>query len=172
MKRFRVLLVLILVFALVPAATAMAKAPLEGATDHVFMPMPGAPGGDYEGFLRAWVGTVDFVVGEDTHTFDIVWWLKMPTREAGKTTHYWMITEIWEGYDPALGEAQTGSLLLATWEHGTTTSMNGTWRANGYVTHADGFFTDWEGRQVHESGSFWLDTDIGTLAGESLFRLN
>jgi hypothetical protein len=172
MTKFRILLVLILVFALVPTATALAKAPLEGETDHAFMPMPGAEGGDYEGFLRAWVGTVDFTVGEDIHTFDIVWWLKLPLGEAGKTTHYWMITEIWEGYDPALGEDQTGNLMLATWEHGTTTSKNSTWRANGMVTLAGGFFEGWQGRQVHESGSFWFDEGIGTLAGESIFRLN
>ena len=141
MKRFRVLLVLVLVLALIPAGTALAKEPGGGTT--------------------TWVGEID-VNGDEVGDYDIVWWIELgPTwRTAGKASHYWMITEIWDG----------NTKLLATWEHGTTTSPNSTWRANGVVTEAYGVYSDWLGRNVHESGHFWL-TAAG-LAGESDFRLN
>jgi hypothetical protein len=80
-----------------------------------------------------------------------------------------MIVEIWESYD-LCGPNTPADLLLVTFEHGTTTTANSTWRANGVVTEASGALEEWQGRRVHESGSFWPDD--GSLAGESIFRLN
>jgi hypothetical protein len=160
MRKLRILLVLVLVFALIPAGTALAKKPAGGETTHSFDGTPGT--GAYDGFLQAWVGEID-VDGDEDGDYDIVWWIKLGEnwRETGKASHYWMVTEIWDG----------DTKILATWEHGTTTSPNTSWRANGVVTYATDYFDGWEGRRVHESGNFWVDP-IDGLVGESIFRLN
>jgi hypothetical protein len=146
------------ILALLPVGAAHAKAPLVGATVHTF---DGSEFREVDGvlYLRAWVGEID-VDGDAAFDYDITWWIALPLREAGVTTHYTMVVEIHEGE----------TLLLATQEHGTTTTANSTWRANGVVTEAYGALEEWQGRRVHESGSFWPDD--GSLAGESIFRLN
>jgi hypothetical protein len=173
MKRVGLLLtVSVMVLALLPAGLAHAKPQpvLQIKTNHSFAGTPGT--GAYDGYLKAWVGVIDL----DDDGYDdgsIVWWIHLPTMFCAgpdpaatpcpTTGHYSMMTEIYD---------TSGALVLSTWEHGTTTWSNFTWRANGVVTYAGGAFAGWDGRRVHEAGSFWFSASTPPFAGESTFRLN
>jgi hypothetical protein len=169
-RRILIVVVLAVGLALVPAGLAQAKAPLRGETDHW-------PGTCFEGpYLQAWEGTIS--VGD----FDgwIEWWIDVETWTAWdeltdpaqpplpNASHYTMKVLI---YDDEPETCADSNPVLATLEHGTTTLANTTWRANGVVTEANGFFSGWDGRRVHESGEFIMGP-TGPVSGVSIFRIN
>lgn len=164
MKRLSSMLVVsALLLALLPAGMALAKAPLRSTTDHT----PGTGGLEYP-LLNAWEGTIS---GDIDGTIE--WWIDVTTWTAWpyilareplpNASHYTMVVKIYDGDE---------HLIMETMEHGTTTTANTTWRANGVVTYADpGLFPGWQGRRVHESGDFIMGEN-GPVSGTSLFRVN
>jgi hypothetical protein len=117
---------------------------------------------DPEGRLLVWRGTIS---GDINGV--MLWWMVVPYKEVGQTTHYTIRWEIWN-----FGETV---LLLAGDEAGSTTVRhykNSIWRANGKVTEASGDFTDWIGRQIHDGGD--VDWGIPPVlpSGEGTFRIN
>lgn len=163
MRKLGALLLLgALTVAVLPAAPALAKNPLQAETVHTL----DTTNTVVDGYLLAWVGTID---GDIEGCIE--WWIELATWTAvtnpdspTQASHYMMKTRI---YDEC-----GGTLILETFERGTTTMANSpTWRANGVVTYADeALFPGWEGRQVHESGNF--SVDVFPWEGTSTFRLN
>ena len=149
--------------ALLPVGLAQAMAPLRSTTDHT----PGTSGFDGP-YLEVWEGTISGdIEGQIEWWIDVRTWTAWPYIIAEEplpnASHYTMVVKI---YDP------NGTLVMETLEHGTTTSANTTWRANGVVTYADPeLFPGWEGRRVHESGDFIMGAN-GPESGTSIFRLN
>jgi hypothetical protein len=150
----------------IPAGAAKPAPSLSGTSHH------DAGGGDIglpDFQFQAWEGTISF--GDEV--FDIEWWFDVNT---------------WTAWPPVFGEFppnasqytmevrvfdKDGKTVLRTLEHGTTTIANLTWRANGKVVHAEGFFEGWEGRRVHESGVFVMhDSGFFPVSGDSSFRIN
>jgi hypothetical protein len=150
-----------LTVALLPAAPALAKEPLQATTVHT-LAAPAPP--DADGYVLAWVGTI-----EGDIEGCIEWWIELATwtnttkpDSPAQASHYTQKIKI---YDEC-----GGSLILETLERGTTTMANMSWRANGVVTYADpDLFPGWEGRLVHERGRFFLPFP---WHGTSTFRLN
>jgi len=96
-----------------------------------------------------------------------------PMRYAGQTSHYDGSFEIYD-VDPAVyGDAV---LLLAAYSPvGSTTvrhGKNSIWRTSGTVTEAYGQYADWEGRRVHQKGTFTWAEDGAPEAGSGTFRVN
>jgi len=162
MRKLGALLLLgALTVALLPAAPALAKKPLQAETEHTL----DLTNTVVDGYLLAWVGTIDGDI--DGH---IEWWIELATWTAvtnpdspAQASHYTMKTVIYD--EPG------GTLILETLENGTTTMANTSWRANGVVTYADPIlFPGWDGRKVHERGHF--SVDVFPWEGTSTFRLN
>ena len=161
MKRLGSLLVLTLLITLLPAGPTLAQSPLRAETSHVLVVPPvfdgdhmlawqGPISGDINGWIEWWIDTTTWTTFPE------------PTNPA-QASHYTMTTKIYD--------APGGTLILETLEHGTTTTANWTWRANGVVLYADPIlFPGWEGRRVHESGE--TNTDVFPWTGTSDFRLN
>jgi len=150
-----------LTMALLPAAPALAKKPLQAETTYTL----DLTNTEVDGYLLAWTGSIDGdIVGH------IEWWIELATWTAvtnpdspAQAAHYTMKTLIYD--------ERGGTLILETLENGTTTMANTSWRANGVVTYADPvLFPGWDGRQVHESGRF--SVDVFPWEGTSIFRLN
>ena len=161
MRRFGSLILLgALVMALLPAAPALAKEPLQAETTHTLSDLY-----EVDGFLLGWTGTIE----GDINGY-IEWWFEAATwtfltkpDSPAQASHYTHKVLIYD--EPG------GTLILETLENGTTTMANTTWRANGVVTYADPIlFPGWEGRKVHESGSFSIA--VLPWEGTSSFRLN
>jgi hypothetical protein len=157
------LVVSAVLLALLPAGLAQANAPLRGNTAHT----PGT-GFDYP-YLEAWEGPISGDVnGWIEWWIDVETWTAWPYILAGEplpnASHYTMKVKIYD--------SEGGALVLETLERGTTTLANTTWRANGVVTYADTtLFPGWEGRRVHERGTFTMGAD-GPEEGTSSFRIN
>jgi len=157
-----VVLMLVLGTVLVDHDVVSAKKPapsLIGITNYEFV------GGelifDPEGRLLVWKGSIS---GDINGV--MLWWMVVPYKEVGQTTHYVIRWEIFDDDD---------NLLLAGDEAGSTTLrhyINSIWRANGTVTEAYGEFADWKGRHVHDGGNVdWGDEDT-PASGEGIFRIN
>ncbi|MCL1587317.1 MAG: hypothetical protein M3092_02780 [Actinomycetia bacterium] len=162
MRRLGALLLLgALTVALLPAAPALAKNPLQAETEYTL----DLTNTVVDGYLLAWVGTID---GDIEGCIE--WWIELATwtnitkpDSPAQAGHYTMKTLI---YDEC-----GGTLILETRESGTTTMANTSWRTNGVVTYADPIlFPDWDGRRVHEGGRF--SVDVFPWEGTSAFRLN
>jgi hypothetical protein len=164
MKRLSSMLVMAAVLlALLPASLALANAPSQSTTTHT----PGT--GFVYPYLEVWEGPIE----GDIDGW-IEWWIDVETWTAWpyivalepppNASHYTMVVKIYD--------SEGGTLILETLEHGTTTMANTTWRANGTVTYADEtVFPGWEGRRVHESGTFTMGP-TGPVEGTSIFRIN
>jgi len=88
-------------------------------------------------------------------------------RIAGGTSHYGGSFEIYD--------SPGGNLLMAGDGHGSTTvrhGKNSNWRTSGTVTEAYGQYADWEGRRVHQEGTFTWDDDGAPKDGSGIFRVN
>jgi hypothetical protein len=175
MKRLSVLLlVAALALTLLSAVPAHAKEPLRATTTHE---QPIGPVMDFP-YLLGWVGGI-----HDDIDGCIEWWIDVRTWTAWpyilaelpppNATHYTEKVEIYNTpWVPGQQQCVGGEadLLLRTLGQGTTTMANTTWRANGVVVKANGAFSHWLGRRVHESGQF--DVTTTPWAGTSLFRIN
>jgi hypothetical protein len=159
-RLFSLILLSALIVALLPAAPALAKEPLQAETTHTLDTTQVV-----DGYLLAWAGSIDGdIVGH------IEWWIELATWTAvtnpdspAQATHYTQKVLIYD--------ERGGTLILQTLESGTTTMANTSWRANGVVTYADPIlFPGWEGRRVHESGRF--SVDVFPWEGTSTFRIN
>ena len=162
MRRFGSLILLgALVMALLPAAPALAKKPLKADTTYTL----DTTNTVVDGHLMAWTGTIT----GDIEGY-IEWWIELATwtnvtdpDSPRQASHYTMKTLIYD--------ERGGTLILQTLESGTTTMANTSWRTNGVVTYADpDLFPGWDGRKVHESGTFSID--VFPWEGTSGFRLN
>jgi hypothetical protein len=157
-------LMLVLGTVLVDHDVVSAKKPapsLTGTTEYAFAGHLGEF--DPEGRLLVWRGTIS---GDIEGV--ILWWMVVPFKEVGQTTHFVARWEIWN-----LDET---FLLLAGDEAGTTTVRhykNSIWRANGTVTEAFGDFEDWMGYQIHDGGNVdWGVSPPVSAFGEGIFRIN
>lgn len=166
MRKLGALLLLgALTVALLPAAPALAKSPLQAETTHTL----DLTNTVVDGYLLAWVGTID---GDIEGCIE--WWIEVATwtdttkpGSPAQASHYTGMTRIYE-----LGACGVeDDLILETLERGTTTMANTSWRENGVVTYADeDLFPGWEGRRVHQRGRF--SVDVFPYEGTSTFRLN
>lgn len=155
-KLILVLVILVLLVALLPAAAVIAKAPLRGETTYDFLAEV------YRGKFVFWIGEV---TGDDIEG-EIIWFGDplgiVPT---GQASHYDMGWEIWDG----------DVLLLAGESSGTTTARHGknsNWRTNGNVVYAHDDFKEWLGRNSHMSGHFtWLAPGL-PKDGDGILRIN
>jgi hypothetical protein len=169
MKRLSVLLlVAALALTLLSAVPAHAKEPLRAETTHQ-QPVTVQVEGD---FMLGWIGGID---GEINGCIE--WWIDLTTWKnspfaptPAQASHYTEKVEIYDSTWVSGQQQCEGALLLRTLGQGTTTMANTTWRANGVVVKANGAFSHWLGRQVHESGQF--DVTTTPWEGTSLFRIN
>jgi hypothetical protein len=160
----RLVIVLALILVLIPTGMALAEKPapsLTGTTEYAFVGHLGEF--DPEGRLLVWRGTIS---GDINGV--MLWWMVVPFKEVGQTTHFVARWEIWN-----LNETV---MLLAGDEAGTTTVRhykNSIWRANGIVTEASGNFADWKDRQMHDGGNVdWGEAPPASASGEGTFRIN
>ncbi len=112
--------------------------------------------------LTYWQGTVS---GDINGV--IKWWMVLPMSTTGQASHYEERFEIWNA-------AET-ELLLAGDDAGTTTvrhGKNSNWRTSGTVTYAGPGYEDWDGRRVHQQGTFTWAEDGAPEAGSGTFRVN
>ncbi len=150
----------------IPAGAAKPGPLLQGTTSHT-------PGSDFNyPYLEAWEGPI--TIGDFNGWIE--WWINVETWTAWpyvtaepplpppNASHYEMMVLIF-------AEEGDGDPILVTMEHGTTTLANTTWRANGWVETASGYFSGWEGRRVHESGEFVMGP-TAPVSGTSIFRIN
>ncbi len=86
-------------------------------------------------------------------------------RFAGQTSHYGGGFEIYV----------SGVLVLAGDGAGSTTvrhGKNSNWRTSSTVKEAYGDYADWEGRRVHQEGTFTWESPGVPEAGTGTFRVN
>lgn len=166
MKRLSVLLlVAALALVMLSAVPAHAKEPLRAETTHEFVGLVEFP------YMLGWTGEITGDIdGCIEWWFDLRTWTPADPESPAQASHYEMVVTIYDSTWESGQQRCEGELLLETLERGTTTMANTTWRANGVVTTANGAFSHWLGRQVHESGEFVATVDPWT--GTSLFRIN
>jgi hypothetical protein len=148
----------------IPAGAAKPAPSLSGTTIHT----PGAGPIDLP-YFQAWVGTIS--IGDED--FDIEWWFDVNTWTAWPPVPLVLPPNASQYTMKVMVFDEEGTKVLETLEHGTTTIANTTWRANGKVVYAEGFFDGWLGRRVHESGEFIMHpSGLFPVSGVSSFRIN
>ena len=191
-KRLIVLLALAFTLALVPAGTAQAKKPLIGAMDleyNLGWPEP-------QDVIPDWAGTITINETEYGMLFFCIGSGKaFDTPPLRGKIHFF--AEIWAIYDTGfdftsllpsddpddwdgwLPSDDPDELVLWGYDEGQTNTQNNDYHMNGIVEEADGVFEDWDGRNVHMSGSIeWqvLETPEGPVVAPEhapgIFRIN
>ena len=158
--------------ALAPAGPALAQGPLRADTEHVLVVPPVFDGV----YMLAWQGTIKGdITGCIQWWIDTTRWTSFPApKNPAQASHY-------TGSKGLVFEGECGDsgVILEFLGHGrgTTTMANMSWRANSVVVYADpDLFPDWEGRRVHENGTFDMafdeDGNPVSATGTSTFRIN
>jgi hypothetical protein len=163
MRRFGfLLLATALAVAVLPGGLAHADSPLRASTTHTLDGYTPGEGDPYFGYMRGWVGEIDFDFDGDVDG-NIVWWIELATWDVGETSSsYAFRTEIWDSYPD-------GNLLLATAEHGRTSLTKSNWHGGGVIVEVA---PDWEyahllGHGVTQRGTF--TTAVFPWEGTSIF---
>jgi hypothetical protein len=158
-KLIFLLLTLALILALVPAGMAKKPGPSLKCTIDYWWVRDNAP----DPFPGHWEATI---------SGDINGYVVYPgggaMRPAGQSSHYGAAFEIY-------ADDTLGTLLMAGDGHGSTTvrhGKNSNWRTTGTVTEAYGQYAEWDGRRVHQQGTFTWDVDGAPKDGSGTFRVN
>ena len=162
-KSIFLLLTLALILALIPAGMAKKPAPtLTGTLDYWWV--RDTPGQDPPPFPGQWEGTL---IGDDINAYAV--YPSGAMTFAGQTSHYGGSFEIYA--DDTLAVL----LMAGGGEQGSTTvrhGKNSIWRTSSTVKEAYGDYADWEGRRVHQEGTFTWESPGVPEAGTGTFRVN